>query len=97
MERLFRSLKSEWMPVTGYLSFSDAAHAITDYIVGYYSALRPHEYNGGLPPNESENRYWKNSKAVASVSGPLQTGYLGNSHSHRYPLRGPTAIHQVDK
>nr|QJX13714.1 IS911 family transposase InsO [Klebsiella pneumoniae]QMV82457.1 Mobile element protein [Klebsiella pneumoniae] len=30
---------------------------VTDYIVGYYSALRPHEYNGGLPPNESENRY----------------------------------------
>ncbi len=22
-----------------------------------YNALRPHEYNGGLPPNESENRY----------------------------------------
>ncbi|EGD7473725.1 IS3 family transposase, partial [Klebsiella pneumoniae] len=41
---------------------------ITDYIVGYYSALRPHEYNGGLPPNESENRYWKNSNAVASFS-----------------------------
>ena len=50
----------------GYVSFSDAAHAITDYIVGYYSALRPHEYNGGLTPNESENRYWKNSNAVAS-------------------------------
>ena len=50
----------------GYVSFSEAAHAITDYIVGYYSALRPHEYNGGLPPNESENRYWKNSNSVAS-------------------------------
>ncbi|HAY1325910.1 TPA: IS3-like element IS911 family transposase, partial [Escherichia coli] len=55
MERFFRSLKNEWMPVVGYVSFSEAAHAITDYIVGYYSALRPHEYNGGLPPNESEN------------------------------------------
>ncbi|MRT49221.1 hypothetical protein B9P82_23975 [Citrobacter sp. L55] len=31
-------------------------------IVRYYSALRPHEYNGGLPPNESENRYWKTLK-----------------------------------
>ena len=59
MERFFRSLKNEWVPATGYVSFSDAAHAITDYIVGYYSALRPHEYNGGLTPNESENRYWK--------------------------------------
>ena len=62
----FRSLKNEWVPATGYVSFSEAVHAITDYIVGYYSALRPHEYNGGLPPNESENRYWKNSNAVAS-------------------------------
>ncbi|WP_162753959.1 integrase core domain-containing protein, partial [Escherichia coli] len=68
MERFFRSLKNEWVPVVGYVSFSEAAHAITDYIVGYYSALRPHEYNGGLPPNESENRYWKNSNAEASFS-----------------------------
>ena len=68
MERFFRSLKNEWVPATGYVSFSDAAHAITDYIVGYYSALRPHEYNGGLPPNESENRYWKNSNAEASFN-----------------------------
>ena len=68
VERFFRSLKNEWVPVTGYVSFSDAAHAIRDHIVGYYSVLRPHEYNGGLPPNESENRYWKNSKAVASFS-----------------------------
>ena len=72
MERFFRSLKNEWVPVTGYINFSEAAHAITDYIVGYYSSLRPHDYNGGLPPNESENRYWKNSKAVASFSLPLQ-------------------------
>lgn len=43
MERFFRSLKNEWVPVTGYVSFSDAAHEITAYIVGYYSALRPHE------------------------------------------------------
>ncbi|BDW25433.1 hypothetical protein JNE141411_47690 (plasmid) [Escherichia coli] len=54
------------MPEVDYISFSEAAHAITDYIVGYYSTLRPHEYNGGLPPNESENRYWKNSTPVAS-------------------------------
>ncbi|MXD86425.1 DDE-type integrase/transposase/recombinase, partial [Escherichia coli] len=28
MERFFRSLKNEWVPATGYVSFSDAAHAI---------------------------------------------------------------------
>lgn len=66
MERFFRSLKNEWVPVMGYINFSNAVHAITDYIVGYDSVLRPHEYNGGLPPNESENQYWKNSKTVAS-------------------------------
>ncbi|MDO1933650.1 IS3 family transposase, partial [Escherichia coli] len=38
----------------GYLSFSDAADARREYIVGYYSALKPHKYNGGLPQNESE-------------------------------------------
>jgi len=65
MERFLRSLKNEWVPVTGYLSLSDAAHEITDYIAGYYSVLRLHEYNGGLSPNELENRYWKKSKAVA--------------------------------
>ena len=30
MERFFRSLKNEWVPVTGYINFSEAAHAITD-------------------------------------------------------------------
>lgn len=76
MERFFRSLKNEWVPATGYVSFSDAAHAITDYIVGYYSALRPHEYNGGLPPNESENRYWKNSNAEALNEARLERDIL---------------------
>lgn len=68
MERFFRSLKNEWVLVTGYISFSEVAHAITDYIVGYYSSLRAHDYNGGLSPNELENRYWKSSKSVASFS-----------------------------
>ena len=68
MERFFRSLKNGWVPVAGYINFSEAAHAITDYIVGYYSSLRAHDYNGGLPPNESESRYRKNSKAVVSFS-----------------------------
>ncbi len=55
MECFFRSLKNEWVPMTGDINFSEAAHAITDYIVGYYSSLRPHEYNGELSPNESGN------------------------------------------
>ncbi len=41
MERLFRSLKTEWMPTTGYRSVNEAKQAITDYLVGYYSQVRP--------------------------------------------------------
>ncbi len=51
MERFFRSLKNEWGPVTCYVRFSDSSHELTEYLVGYYSVLRPHKYNGGLPSN----------------------------------------------
>ncbi|AVF37713.1 transposase (plasmid) [Rahnella sikkimica] len=68
MERFFRSLKTEWVPDNGYANFSEARTAITNYITGYYSQLRPHQYNGGLTPNESERLFWKNSKAVASFA-----------------------------
>lgn len=56
------------------MNFSEASHAvsITDYIVDYYNTLKPDEYNSGLSPNEPENRYWKNSKAVASFSWSLK-------------------------
>jgi len=66
MERFFRSLKHEWIPETGYGSFTEAKHAITDYIVGYYSQQRPHQYNGMLPPNLAEQTYWNDYKVVAS-------------------------------
>ena len=56
MERFFRSLKTEWIPTTGFRSFNEAKNSITDYIIGYYSELRPHSYNGDLTPNESEYR-----------------------------------------
>lgn len=52
------------MNVLVYLAVSD----ITGVIVGYYSILRPHGYNGGLPPNESENICRKKSNVVASFS-----------------------------
>lgn len=65
MERFFRSLKTEWIPETGYDSFTEAKEQITNYIVGYYSRYRPHSKNGGLPPNEQEDIYWKTHKTVA--------------------------------
>lgn len=65
MERFFRSLKTEWVPETGYRSFVEAKQSITGYLVGYYSQVRPHGYNGGLPPNKAEKSYWNAYKPVA--------------------------------
>lgn len=62
MERFFRSLKSEWIPEIGYCSFAEAELMISRYISGYYSQLRPHKHNGGLPPNKAEENYWLTSK-----------------------------------
>ena len=52
MERFFRSLKTEWVPTVDYRNFAEAQQEIIRYIIGYYSQLRPHQYNGGLTPNE---------------------------------------------
>jgi len=60
MERFFRSLKTEWMPKYGYEDFDEAKFAITDYIIGYYSQIRPHRFNDGKSPNETEDNYWMN-------------------------------------
>ncbi|HHR6143628.1 TPA: integrase core domain-containing protein [Providencia alcalifaciens] len=75
IERLFRSLKNEWVPVSGYRNFGEASHAITDYIVGYYRNRRPHSYNCGLSPNASKRRCRKNSTPVTSFSGPLHSTF----------------------
>lgn len=66
MERFFRSLKTEWVPATGYESFKEAWSAIIRYITEYYSGLRPHWYNGGLTPNESERLFDEQSGWVAN-------------------------------
>lgn len=68
MERFFRSLKTEWIPIQGYKSFTEAKQDVTDCIIGYYSEVRPHHYNAGLSSNESERRFWLDSKSVASFS-----------------------------
>ena len=61
MERFFRSLKTEWVPKVGYQDFNQADHSITNYIMGYYSQVRPHRHNKGLSPNEAERLFKKAS------------------------------------
>lgn len=61
MERFFRSLKTEWIPEVGYQDMAQAHSHIVRYVTGYYSQLRPHAFNKGLTPNETEARYLRAS------------------------------------
>ncbi|ELZ9360470.1 IS3-like element ISKpn37 family transposase, partial [Citrobacter freundii] len=58
MERVFRSLKSEWLPKGGYGDFSHSVRDINQWINGYYNVYRPHTNNDGLPPCLHEEK-WK--------------------------------------
>lgn len=42
MERLFRSLKHEWLPTGGYRSFQQAEADVLWYLTHYYNRTRPH-------------------------------------------------------
>ena len=56
MERLFRSLKSEWIPAFGYRSLPEAQRDVADYLMGYYNEQRPHTFNGGVSPVAAEEK-----------------------------------------
>lgn len=69
MERLFRSLKTEWIPATGYLTQTQAKKDISNYLMDYYNRERPHQVNDGLSPVTAENR----RKLVSGICLLLQT------------------------
>ncbi len=56
MERLFRSLKSEWVPSLGYGSIAEARRDISHYLMTYYNWERPHQHNEGIPPAKAEEK-----------------------------------------
>ncbi|CAI2015243.1 Uncharacterised protein [Serratia proteamaculans] len=56
MERFFRILKTEGGPTNAYTDKDEVRRQISGYILNYYNSVRPHHYNGGLTPEESENR-----------------------------------------
>lgn len=68
MERFFRSLKTERGPATGYAGKDKARRQISGYILNSYNSVRPHHYNGGLTPEESENRYRFYCKTLANIT-----------------------------
>ena len=64
MERLFRSLKSEWVPSLGYRSINDAIKDVSYYLMDYYNWQRPHQFNDGLSPAKAEDL----SKSSSGIS-----------------------------
>jgi putative transposase len=68
MERFFRSLKFVCVPETCYSSLEHAKRSIVNYIIGYYSQIRPYTFNDGLSPNAAERQHAKNAKSVAKIT-----------------------------
>ncbi|MGZ0700652.1 IS3 family transposase [Pseudomonas piscis] len=64
MERLFRSLKTEWIPTVGYMSASLAQQDVGRFLMQRYNWQRPHQFNDGLAPAVAEERL----NAVSGIS-----------------------------
>ncbi|MBI6550205.1 integrase core domain-containing protein [Xenorhabdus lircayensis] len=67
MERIFRRLKSEWIPPEGYQDIHEAIRDIPQYLGGYYNYTRPHSFNGGNTPVEYEKQ-WEQARKVSGSS-----------------------------
>ena len=62
MERMFRSLKSEWVPSCGYPSIQAAHSDVSEYLMTHYNTWRPHQHNDGLAPVQTEEKLISLSK-----------------------------------
>ena len=56
MERVFRSLKTEWIPTVGYRTAQEAQRDISHFLMHRYNWIRPHQFNGGLAPARAEEK-----------------------------------------
>ncbi len=65
MERIFRSLKTEWVPVDGYHTIQEGHYDIGRYLMTYYNQERFHSYNQYRTPEEQE-ALWQSPKPVST-------------------------------
>ncbi|WP_153015169.1 IS3 family transposase [Pseudomonas syringae] len=56
MERVFRSLKTEWIPTLGYRTAQEAQRDISHFLMHRYNWIRPHQFNSGLAPARAEEK-----------------------------------------
>lgn len=64
MERLFRSLKTEWVPSVDYMTRREAMQDVSYYLMERYNWIRPHQFNNGLPSAVEEEKL----KTVSEIS-----------------------------
>lgn len=57
MERLSRSLKTEWVPSSGYVNAEIAPKDFSHYLMHNYNWLRPHQFNDGTSPAIAEEKF----------------------------------------
>lgn len=56
MERVFRSLNTEWIPTVDYMTAQEAQRDISHYLMHRYNWIRPHQLNEGLAPVQAEKK-----------------------------------------
>jgi len=56
MERVFRSLKTEWIPTIGDMTTQETQRDISHFLMHRYNWVRPHQFNGGLAPTRAEEK-----------------------------------------
>lgn len=78
MERVFRSLKTEWIPSVGYMTAQEAHRDISHYLMHRYNWIRPHQFNGGLAPAQTE-------KNLTSCLGLVDHYTLDKNACYRRP------------
>jgi len=64
MKRVFRSLKTEWIPTTGYMTGQQAQRDISQYLRHHYNWIRPHQFNDGVALAKTEEKL----KSVSGIS-----------------------------
>ncbi len=53
VERVFRSLKTEWKPAVGYMTAQEVLCHISHYLMHRCNWIRPHQFNNGLRPRKN--------------------------------------------
>ena len=54
LERVFCSLKTEWIPTLGYMTAQEAHRDISYYLMHRYNWIRPQQFNNRLAPTQAE-------------------------------------------